>query len=88
MSVGGGRSEVEARLHNVLVQIAHEQSGADGVIAVFIKGPSASVAHSALPEMLGFVPAILDAASRDTYEYIKRLAEDIDRDATGELRKQ
>ena len=38
--------------------------------------------------MLGFVPAILDAASRDTYEYIKRLAEDIDRDATGELRKQ
>lgn len=80
--------EHDGHLYNDLAAYAKEQSGADGVIVVFVKGPSAQLAHAVSPELLGFIPTILEAASRDSLQHLKALADEIDRTATGELRRK
>ncbi len=80
--------EHDGRLYNDLAAYAKAQSGADGVIVVFVKGPTAQLAHAVSPELLGCIPTILEAASRDSLHHLQALAEEIDRTATGELRRK
>jgi hypothetical protein len=80
--------EHDGRLYNELAAYARERSGADGVIVVFVKGPTAQLAHAVSPELLGCIPTILEAASRDSLHYLRALAKEIDRTATGELRRK
>lgn len=80
--------EHDGRLYNELAAYAREQSGADGVIVVFVRGPTAQLAHAVSPELLGCIPTILEAASRDSLHHLRALAEEIDRTATGELRRK
>ena len=75
--------EHDGHLYNDLAAYARQQSGADGVIVVFVKGPTAQLAHAVSPELLGYIPTILEAASRDSLQYLEALADEIDRTATG-----
>ena len=80
--------EHDGHLYNDLAAYARQQSGADGVIVVFVKGPTAQLAHAVSPELLGYIPTILEAASRDSLQHLQSLADETDRTATGELRRK
>lgn len=49
-----------------LASFAKDQSGADGVIAVFLKGPYAKLGWVLPPELYPKMPTILGAASHDS----------------------
>lgn len=78
----------EGRLLSRLATFARDQSRADGVIVIFIKGGSAQLAHAVPPALLGEMPQILYSAAHDSVRQLTALAEGIDATASGELRKQ
>src|SRR5690606_13557868 len=80
--------EHDGRLYNELAAYARERSDDDGAAGVVVKGPDAQRAHAASPGLVGCIPTILEAGSRDSMHYMRALAKEIDRTATGELRRK
>lgn len=77
---------LDGRVMFRLTSFAKDQSGADGVISIFVKGPTAQLAYDLPPALLGRMPEMLHTAAHDSVRQLVALAEKIGDAAPGGVR--
>ncbi len=78
----------EWRRYYELASFCKEQSGADGVIAVFLKGSQAHFGWHLAPELYPQIPNILDTAAEASFTKLASILEDPGVRLPAEVREQ
>lgn len=81
----GSSTAIDGSVMFQLAAFAKDQSGADGVISIFVKGPTAQIAYNLPPALLGRMPEMLHTAAHASVEQLVAIAEKIGGAALGDV---